>query len=163
MKVFLDTNIFFNIWRREVHNNGTKLWKGSKDLLDKIVSGELEGYISVITLMEIAVVIRKTGLETGKSEKETEKELKKRLDEIQMMPNLGLLLPTSIDFGIAWSYLYEKKLTPFDSLILSSASAMEIPIITRDRKFKNRSSEVVEFYEPEEFLDKFCGKDETIR
>ena len=108
--------------------------------------------------MEITIVIRKTGLEAGKSEKETEKGLKKRLDEIQMMPNLNLLLPTSIDFGIAWSYLYEKKLTPFDSLILSSASALEIPIITRGCKFKIRSSEVVEFYEPEEFLDKFCDK-----
>ncbi len=61
----------------------------------------------------------------------------KRLDELREIPNLNILLPTSIDFGIAWSYLYEKKLTPFDSIILSSASAMEIPIITRDDKFKN--------------------------
>ena len=74
------------------------------------------------------------------------------------MPNLNLLLPTSIDFGIAWSYLYEKKLTPFDSLILSSASAMQIPIITRDGKFKKKSLNIVEFYQPEEFLDKFCKK-----
>ena len=158
MNVFLDTNIFFNIWRKEVNANGKQLWKGSKDLIDEIVSGELAGYISVITLMEIAVVIRKTGADAGKSEKEIEKELKKRLNEIQSMPHLNLLLPTSIDFGIAWSYLYEKKLTPFDSLILSSASAMQIPIITRDGKFKKKSLNIVEFYQPEEFLDKFCKK-----
>lgn len=158
MNVFLDTNIFFNIWRKEVNANGKQLWKGSKDLIDEIVSGQLAGYISVITLMEIAVVIRKTGADAGKSKKEIEKELKKRLNEIQTMPNLNLLLPTSIDFGIAWSYLYEKKLTPFDSLILSSASAMQIPIITRDGKFKKKSLNIVEFYQPEEFLDKFCNK-----
>lgn len=158
MKVLLDTNIFFNIWRKEVDNNGKQLWKGSKDLLDEIVSGKLEAYISVISLMEIAVVIRKTGGEFGKSEKEIEMELKLRLDEIQIIPNLNLLLPTSIDFWIAWSYLYEKKLTPFDSLILSSASAMQAPIITRDDKFKKKASTIVEFYQPEEFLSKFCHK-----
>ncbi len=158
MNVFLDTNIYFNIWRKEVDIDGRQLWKGSKDLIDEIVSGQLAGYISVITLMEIAVVIRKTGADAGKSEKEIEKELKNRLNEIQTMPNLNLLLPSSIDFGIAWSYLYEKKLTPFDSLILSSASAMQIPIITRDGKFKKKSLNIVEFYQPEEFLDKFCNK-----
>ncbi len=158
MNVLLDTNIFFNIWRKEVDDAGRQLWKGSKALIDEIVSGQLVGYISIISLMEIAVVIRKTGAEIGKSEKEIERELKKRLDEIQKIPNLNLLLPTSIDFGIAWSYLYEKKLTPFDSLILSSASAMQIPIITRDSTFKNKSSKIVEFYQPEEFLDKFCNK-----
>ena len=73
MNVFLDTNIFFNIWRKEVDTNGKQLWKGSKDLIDEIVSGHLVGYISVITLMEIAVVIRKTGADAGKSEKEIEK------------------------------------------------------------------------------------------
>jgi len=71
------------------------------------------------------------------------------------MPGLNLVLPTSIDFAIAWSYIYEKKLTPFDSIILSSASAMEIPIVTRDVKFKSRSAGAVEFYEPEEFIEKF--------
>lgn len=29
MNVFLDTNIFFNIWRKEVDTNGKQLWKGS--------------------------------------------------------------------------------------------------------------------------------------
>lgn len=153
MKALLDTNIFFNIWRREVDENGKELWKGSKALIDKIVSGELEGYLSIISLMEIAVVLRKCGAEVGKSEREIEQELGKRLDELKKMPNLNLLLPTSIDFGIAWSYLYERKLTPFDAIILSSASAMEIPIITRDSKFKNKSNDIVEFYQPEEFLD----------
>jgi hypothetical protein len=46
MNVFLDTNIFFNIWRKEVNANGKQLWKGSKDLIDEIVSGRLVGYIT---------------------------------------------------------------------------------------------------------------------
>lgn len=126
-----------------------------KALIDKIASGELEGYFSIISLMEIAVVLRKCGADVGKSERKIEQELGKRLDELKKMPNLNLLLPTSIDFGIAWSYLYERKLTPFDSIILSSASAMEIPIITRDSKFKTKSNDIVDFYQPEEFIDKF--------
>jgi len=110
MNVLLDTNIFFNIWRKEVDDNGKQLWKGSKDLIDKLLSGQLEGFISIITLMEIAVVLRKTGGEAGKSEKDIERELKKRLDEIQSISNLNLLLPTSIDFGIAWSISMKKNL-----------------------------------------------------
>ncbi len=159
MKVLLDTNIFFNIWRKEVDERGNELWKGSGDLIHEIGSGKLEGFLSIISLMEIAVVIRKSGTEKGKSEKEIEKELDKRLDEIRNIPDLNILLPTSIDFGIAWSYLYERKLTPFDSIILSSASAMEIPIISRDTRFKNKSDGIVEFYQPEEFLERFMGAD----
>ncbi len=155
MKLLLDTNIFFNIWRKEIDERGKELWKASKALIYEIGCGKLEGFLSIISLMEIAVVIRKIGTETGKSEKEIEQELNKRLDELREIPNLNILLPTSIDFGIAWSYLYENKLTPFDSIILSSASAMEIPIITRDIKFKNKSDGIVEFYQPEEFLEKF--------
>jgi len=149
----LDTNIFFNIWRKEIDPNTKKeLWRGSKELIDKISQGRVRAFLCIVSLMEIAVVIRKAGEELKKPEREIEEELSDRLDEINRIPNLGILLPTSIDLAIAWSYLYEKKLTPFDSIILSSASALQIPIITRDNKLKEKARGVVEFYEPEEFL-----------
>lgn len=149
----LDTNILFNIWRKETEvYTGKEFWKGSKELIDCISSGEIKACICIVSLMEVAVVIRKAGQEFGKTEKAVEEELKERLEEIKNMPNLKILLPSSIDLAVAWTYLYEKRLTPFDSIIVSSASALEIPVITRDEKLKKKAKGVVEFYEPEEFL-----------
>jgi len=149
----LDTNIFFNIWRKEIDPNTKKeLWRGSKEVIDEINKGYIQAFLCIMSLMEITVIIRRAGEELKKSEREIEEELNNRLDEIGRIPNLKIVLPTSIDLAIAWSYLYERKLTPFDSIILSSASALEIPVITRDKKFKKKAKGIVEFYEPEEFL-----------
>jgi hypothetical protein len=42
-KIYIDTNIFFNVWNEEIDpKSGKALWKGSKELLDKIKEYTIE-------------------------------------------------------------------------------------------------------------------------
>jgi predicted nucleic acid-binding protein len=61
-KIYIDTNIFFNVWNEEVDpKNGKELWKSSKEILEKTERKEFEAVTSITTLMEIVHVFRVRG------------------------------------------------------------------------------------------------------
>lgn len=61
-KIYIDTNIFFNVWNKEIDpKSGKELWRSSRDLLEKIERNEFEAITSITTIMEIVHVFRVRG------------------------------------------------------------------------------------------------------
>lgn len=74
MCMLTDTNIFLNVWNKEIdQKSGKELWKGPKAFLSAIEQGHYIGVTSITTLMEIVHVFKIS----GKDYEEGLKDLKK--------------------------------------------------------------------------------------
>ena len=54
-KIYIDTNIFFNVWNEEIdQKTGKELWRGSRDVLEKTERNEFEA-ITSITIFDMCL------------------------------------------------------------------------------------------------------------
>lgn len=93
------------MWNEEVDpKSGKELWRGSKEFLKKIESGECEGVTSITTLMEIVHVF-KVG----------EKDYNKALKDLRKV-GIRILVPDSWTMIRAFEYEIERDLDPHDMI-----------------------------------------------
>ena len=51
-KIYIDTNIFLNVWNKEIDpKTGKELWKGSKEVLDKVENNDFEAITLTTAVM----------------------------------------------------------------------------------------------------------------
>ena len=60
IRVYIDTNIFLNVWNREIDSKTKiELWKSSAQVLRLIEEKKIRGLTSLTTLMEIVHAFRR--------------------------------------------------------------------------------------------------------
>jgi len=140
IRAYVDTNIFLNVWNEEIDpKSGKELWKGSKDFLKRIESGEYEGITSITTHMEIVHVF-KVG----------EKDYNEALKDLRKL-GIGILVPDSWAMIKAFEYGIEYDLDPYDSIAFAIAESAGSEIfVTRDRKLRRNIRGLIRALEPEE-------------
>lgn len=144
IKVFIDTNIFLNVWNQETDpKTGVHIWEGSADVLRKIENKEILGVTSLSAIMKIAhfFKIRK-------------KDFSLALQDINGL-GIKILIPDSLIFVKAFEYQTELGLDPFDALAFSVAESSDCGFfITRDEKLIKCISKEIDALTPESFLKK---------
>jgi predicted nucleic acid-binding protein len=140
IRAYVDTNVFLNVWNEEIDpKSGKELWKGSKDFLKRIESGEYEGITSITTLMEIVHVFKVR----GKDYNEALKDLRKL--------GIRVLVPDSWTMIKAFEYEIERDLDPYDSIAFAIAESAGSEIfVTRDEKLRRKIGRLIRALEPEE-------------
>ena len=123
-KIYIDTNIFFNVWNEEVDpKTGTELWRSSKDILEKIEQKKFDAITSITTIMEIVHVFRVRG-----------KSYNEAIDDIKKL-NVKINAPDSWVMIKALEYQMEYELDPYDSIAFAIAETAGCEIfVTRDKK-----------------------------
>jgi predicted nucleic acid-binding protein len=142
-KIYIDTNIFFNVWNEEVDpKNGKELWKSSKEILEKTERKEFEAATSITTLMEIVHVFRVRG-----------KDYNEAIDDVRRL-NIRIYAPDSWVMIKALEYQMEYELDPYDSIAFAIAETTESEIfVTRDKKLIRNIRAKMHGAEPEEILN----------
>ncbi|HIH44513.1 MAG TPA: PIN domain-containing protein [Candidatus Methanoperedenaceae archaeon] len=142
IKIYVDTNIFFNVWNKEIDPKTKKeLWIGSKEILGKIENKEFEAITSITTLQEIVHVF-----------KVRDRDYKEALDDIRKL-NVRIYAPDSWVMIKALEYQMEYDLDPFDAIAFATADTLGIEIfVTRDRKLIKNIKAKMKGAEPEELL-----------
>lgn len=142
--IYIDSNIYLNLFFKEVNpKNGLELWKGSKDIFDRVLNKEVEAYSSLTALMEIIHAFRLKGVEPPS------------VIEDCMSLGVHIVPPDSWVMIRALQYQIDNKLDPYDAVALSIAIECKCDyIVTRDKTFIKRISNVMPAGEPEVILEK---------
>ncbi|HLB70216.1 MAG: type II toxin-antitoxin system VapC family toxin [Candidatus Methanoperedens sp.] len=142
-KIYIDTNIFFNVWNEEIDpKSGKALWKGSKELLKKTEKKEFEAITSITTIMEIVHIFRVRG-----------KDYNEAIDDIKKL-NIKINVPDSWVMIKALEYQMEYELDPYDSIAFAIADTAECEIfVTRDGKIIKNIKTKMRGAEPEDIQD----------
>lgn len=129
ISVFLDTDVLINWLAKEVDpNTGEELWRAPLKTLKKIEAGELNGFTSIINLMEIIFVLRR------KKRWKDEKKIS-TIGRIREIPNFSVLIPTEADMISAYSIQTVSSLDPFNSIYHAISRRRIDHIISRDSDF----------------------------
>lgn len=108
--VFLDTDVLINWLTKETDpQTHEHLWKAPHRIIKHIEGGKLQGYCSMITLMEIRFVLRR-------KKKWAEEEISQAINRMQTMKNLTILVPTDTDVITGYNLLTTLPLGPFDAI-----------------------------------------------
>ncbi len=144
IKIFIDTNIFINIWCKEVDNKtGKELWRGSLEVLELVEENKIVGVTGLTNLMEICHLFQIRNLNFDEA-----------LNDLE---NLGLdiFIPDTLTMINAFKIQKTYKIDPYDSIVLASAIESNCDyIITRDKTFIKKGKELIDLLTPEEFLNK---------
>ncbi len=143
IKIYVDTNIFFNVWNKEIDPKTKKeLWKGSKEILTRIEKKEFEAVTSITTVMEIVHVF-----------KVRDRDYKEALDDIRKL-NVRIYAPDSWVMIKALEYQMEYDLDPYDAIAFATADTTGSEIlVTRDGKLIRNIKNKMRGAEPEELLE----------
>jgi predicted nucleic acid-binding protein len=142
-KIYIDTNIFFNVWNEETDpKSGKELWRGSRDILEKIEKKEFEAITSITTIMEIVHVFRVR-----------DKNYSEAIDDVKRL-NVKINVPDSWVMIKALEYQMEYELDPYDSIAFAIAETAGCEIfVTRDKKIIKNIQTKMYGAKPEELLD----------
>ncbi|MCX9010431.1 MAG: type II toxin-antitoxin system VapC family toxin [Candidatus Methanoperedens sp.] len=141
-KIYIDTNIFLNVWNKEIDpKNGKELWKGSKEILDKIENNDFEAITSITAVMEVVHIFKVRGMDYNEA-----------LDDLRQL-NVRIYSPDSWVMIKALEYQMEYDLDPYDSIAFATADTIGCEIlVTRDKKFIRNIKNKMRGAEPEELL-----------
>jgi len=148
MILYIDANIFLNVWREEVDpKTGKKLWQGSGAILEKIEFGEYEGVVSLTTVMEILHAVRVGAIEKGEN---WHKKVNEAINKLKIY-GVKLIIPTEVVISDAFTYFLDNQLDPYDSIAVAVAVHENAEIfLSRDKKLKNKTKKIINVVEPEE-------------
>ncbi len=143
IRIYIDTNIFLNVWNREVDpKTKAELWRSSAEVLRLFEEEKVEGLTSLTTLMEIVHAFRKR---------------KRNYDEaIKDLEDLGvrIFIPNSFTLLKAFELQQDYGLDPYDSIALAVALESNCDyLITRDEDFTRKADRLIKIRTPEGFLN----------
>ncbi|WP_297505969.1 PIN domain-containing protein [Thermococcus sp.] len=142
IRVYLDTNVLLNVWfKEEDPKTGDELWKAPLRILKLVETGEIEGLVSIFTLMESAHVFKRNKLNPEKV---------KEIEDI----GIEVYVPNELALIDAFSFQLKLGTDPYDSVALASALASGCDVlITRDEDFRKKAENQIMVLSPEEFLE----------
>ncbi len=144
-QILIDTDVIINWLTKETETITDKeLWKAPFEIISRIEAGQLEGFISLLTVFEIRFFLRR---KKKISESQVNADVQKLTEIIEV------LIPDEIELLRANKLQGEYPLDPFDAILFSLALGIpEVTLISRDREFLRFASRFVEVSSPEEFL-----------
>ncbi len=142
IRAYIDTNVFLNVWNREIDpKTKTELWKSSAQVLQLVEEEKIRGITSLTTLMEVVHAFRRR---------------KRNYDDaIGDLENLGvdIFVPNSFTLIRAFELQQDYGLDPYDSVALAVALESNCDyLITRDEDFAKKAGDLIKACTPEEFL-----------
>ena len=108
-RIFIDSNIFLNFLLKEEGS-----YESSKHLLTRIEKGYMEGVTTVINIMEILAVLRK-------SSRAKDSQIIKDIETIGEIQNIEIIIPNEIHIAQAFEIQKKTKLLPTDAILISTA------------------------------------------
>ena len=149
--VYIDANIIFNVWRREINPaTGENYSGGSKKILKEIIRGRLTGILLSTTAMELLHGVRvdaevSSGMDPAFAIKQAEARI--------ASTGLKTAVPDSLVMTLAYDILARLHIDPFDAILVSAALKDGADaVISRDKKLKKKASKLIPVLTPEEFL-----------
>jgi len=155
LKVEVDANIILNILRKEIDPKTNKpLWKSSSKITDLIGNEEMEGFLTLTSLMEITHATRVYSEKAGKDPQENIRGVNSFIESMK----LKVIVPSEYELVLGLGLMTSNRLDPFDAINASVAESIPVDcIISRDETFAERY-EKIEVLTSEEFLEKHFSK-----
>ncbi len=143
MRVFIDTNVFLNVWFREVDpKTGKELWRFSTEFLKKL--GNFQSLTSRSVIVEIKKILSESGVDEQKMLEKVEA-VKIIVDEIVKI--------TKEDRVEASRLMDDKGIEDgFDARNAAVCKRINAVLVSRDRELANKLKGYVRVAEPEELL-----------
>ena len=121
------------------------LWEMANELIGLIEAKKIKAFINLTTLMEIRFVLRRK-----KSFKE--ETIKKDIAKITNL--FEIIVPDELDLIKANTLQDQAPFSPFDAILLSTASSNNITLVSRDKNLIKVAARFILTSTPEEFLAK---------
>lgn len=145
--ILLDTDVIINWLTRETESVSQKpLWDAPFKIISRIERGDVKGFISLTSLLEIRFFLRR-------KKKVSEHQVNADIDKLSGM--FDILVPDEIELLRANKLQSKYPLDPFDAITLSLALGIaNVILISRDIQFLKNASTLVETGMPEEILNR---------
>ena len=138
---YVDTCIYLNLWKKEIDENGNKLWELAKSFFEKVENEDSIIYYSGYLLKELMFVF-------------DEKQFVDRLELFNFSPNFKRINLTKEEYEIAKKIKKENlEISLYDIIYMLLAKKTDSVLITRDRLLIQLSRDyLVVAKKPEECL-----------
>ena len=120
------------------------LWETANELIGLVEAKKIKAFVALTTLMEIRFVLRRK-----KSFKE--ETIKKDITKITDL--FKIIVPDELDLIKANTLQDQAPFSPFDAILLSTASSNNIILLSRDKDLIKIAARFVFAFTPEEFLN----------
>ena len=143
MRVYIDTNVFLNVWFREVDSKtGKELWRFSAEFLKRF--GNFQSFTSRSVIVEVKKVLSECGVDEQKMLEKVEA-VKIIVDEVVKV--------TREDKVEALRLMDERGIEDvFDARNAAICKRLNAVLVSRDRELVNKLKGYVRVAEPEELL-----------
>jgi len=143
MKVYIDTNVFLNIWFREVDPRTKKeLWRFSAEFLKRLRN--FQSFTSRNVIAEIENVLSEAGIDKQK--------ISERVKAVKIIVE-KIVKITREDRFKALRLMDEKEIKDiFDAKSAAVCQRLNAVLVTRDRELGNKLKGYIQVAEPEELL-----------
>jgi predicted nucleic acid-binding protein len=146
-KILFDTDVIVNWLTKETETvTGRDLWTAPYKIIKHLdsVSGKLEGFIALTTVLELRYLLRR---KKRYSIKQVEEDISK------ITAFFEVIIPDTTDMLQAGSLQSEYPLDPFDAIQLALCLSLKpVVLVSRDKEFLEISKKFITAYTPEDFL-----------
>ena len=141
----IDADVIIN-WLAKETDPGTEtpLWESPLKIFERIEAGAVDGYVSVLSLMEVRFVLRR-------KKKIPEEKIKEYISRI--MEIVEIVVPDEFSLFKANSLQSDNLLSPFDAILIATGMSIKnSALVTRDKSLKSLASKFLPAVSPEDFL-----------
>gem|GEM_PF-3482769 len=141
--------------KRDRPKTREELWRAPHKILKKVEAGELNGFTSIINLMEIIFVLRR-------KKKWKDEKIISTIGRMREIPSFNVLIPTEADMISAYSTQTDFSLDPFDSIYYSISRKRIDHVVSGDSDFIDTVNEAEKkrlVLTPEAFLKEIVKQD----
>jgi len=143
MRVYIDTNVFLNVWFREVDpKTGKELWRFSAEFLKRL--GDFQSFTSRSVIAEIKKVLSESGID--------EQKILERVEAVKIVVD-EIVKIIKADRVEALRLMDERGIEDvFDARNAAICKRLNAVLVSRDRELVNKLKGYVRVAEPEELL-----------
>jgi len=143
MRVFIDTNVFLNVWFREVDpKTGKELWRFSAEFLKRL--GNFEYFTSRSVIFEVKKVLGECGVD--------EQKILEKVEAVKIIVD-RVVKVTREDKVEASRLIDELGLEDvFDARNAAICKRLKAVLVSRDKELANKLKGYIRVAEPEELL-----------
>jgi len=143
MRVYIDTNVFLNVWFREVDpKTGKELWRFSAEFLKRL--GDFPSFTSRSVIAEIKKVLSESGID--------EQKILERVEAVKIVVD-EIVKIIKADRVEALRLMDERGIEDvFDARNAAICKRLNAVLVSRDRELVNKLKGYVRVAEPEELL-----------
>ena len=141
MRVYIDTNVFLNVWFREVDpKTGKELWRFSAEFLKRL--GNFQSFTSRSVIFEVKKVLGEAGVD--------ERKILEKVEAVKIIVDEVVKI-TREDRVEAFRLMDERGIEDiFDARNAAVCKRLNAVLVSRDKELANKLKGYVRIAEPEE-------------